>query len=289
MADSSINTERVNTALEYMENRLGDAPSLDAVARAAHCSKYHFHRMFSRYTGMSMHAYLRRRRLTEGARRLACSKTSIIHIALSTGYESQQAFADAFAEMYKTPPGQYRKKGVFYPLQLPIRFKGGPLATLDSRWSVERSVPSDMPGWMELASLVVDGYPYFRESEFAASLHQHIRRGEALVLKDGETAIGGLLYSSAARHIGFLAVHPLYRGTNAARLLLARLLEAVPAKGGEIGISTFREGDRADARHRGELISLGFGQRELSIDHGYPTQKLALSRECVEKGGWNNG
>ena len=43
-----------------------------------------------------------------------------VEIALSCGYESQQAFTAAFKEMYKLPPARYRAQGVFYPLQLPL-------------------------------------------------------------------------------------------------------------------------------------------------------------------------
>ena len=45
----------------------------------------------------------------------------------------------------------------------------------------------------------------------------------------------------------------------------------------KIGDITFREGDRADTGHRALLIQLGFAERELLIEYGYPTQRFALS------------
>jgi len=45
------------------------------------------------------HAYLQRRRLTEAAKLLVFSNTSILEIALISGYESQQAFTERFKAM----------------------------------------------------------------------------------------------------------------------------------------------------------------------------------------------
>ena len=45
--------------------------------------------------------YLQRRRLTEAARFLCHTKRTIAEIALSVGYESQQAFTAIFKKLYK--------------------------------------------------------------------------------------------------------------------------------------------------------------------------------------------
>ena len=42
----------------------------------------------------------------------------------------------------------------------------------------------------------------------------------------------------------------------------------------EISTTTYRERDRADTGHRALLLELGFAQRELLTEFGYPTQRL---------------
>ncbi len=54
MPGNDLDVKRINAALDYMETHLADAPPLDRVAQAAHCSKFHFHRLFTRYAGMRL-------------------------------------------------------------------------------------------------------------------------------------------------------------------------------------------------------------------------------------------
>jgi hypothetical protein len=47
--------------------------------------------------------------------------------------------------------------------------------------------------------------------------------------------------------------------------------------GQEISMTTYREGDKADTGHRDLLKRLGFAERELLIEYGYPTQRFVFS------------
>ena len=116
-----IRLAMIGTAPDFIETHLDDGVALADVARSAHYSKYHLHRAFSGILGITPHQYARRRRLTEAARRLVRFQTPLRDLALTAGYQSQQAFSDAFCAMYKIPPAEYRRLRVFYPLQLPIR------------------------------------------------------------------------------------------------------------------------------------------------------------------------
>lgn len=49
-------------------------------------------------------------------------------------------------------------------------------------------------------------------------------------------------------------------------------------------MTTFREGDRADTGHRDGLKRLGFAERELLVEFGYPTQRFVLQKEKLEGG-----
>lgn len=71
----------------------------------------------------TMHEYVQRRQLTEGANLLVFSEKPIIEIAILAGYEAQQAFTSIFTAMYKQSPSQYRYNEKFYTLQLRFRLE----------------------------------------------------------------------------------------------------------------------------------------------------------------------
>lgn len=50
--------------------------------------------------------------------------------------------------------------------------------------------------------------------------------------------------------------------------------EYLPGK--ELSITTYRDKDRADTGYRKELLQLGFAEREMLTEFGYPTQRFVL-------------
>lgn len=275
---------RISAAIEYLETHLPEKVSLEEVAGAAFCSKYHFHRLFTASMGITVHDYLQRRRLTEAARALVHTETPILHIALAAGYESQQSFATVFKTMYKAPPGRFRQAASFYPLQLPADLADGhpPLipAGGGAHWgrAVRLAVPADIPAWMRLVRQAVDGFPCLDEGEYADTLRERIARERAYILTDGDLAAGAMIISRDAGAIEFLAVHPFCRRTGVMEAMLDRILSELPGNRREIGITTYREGDRADTGHRRTLKKLGFVEAEFLTEFGYPTQKFILAR-----------
>ena len=81
----------ITRVIAYIEAHLNEKLDLDTVASAVHYSKYHLHRMFTDTVGMTIHDYVRRRRLTEAAKLLVFSDLPILEVALAAGYESRQA------------------------------------------------------------------------------------------------------------------------------------------------------------------------------------------------------
>ena len=61
------------------------------------------------------------------------------------------------------------------------------------------------------------------------------------------------------------------------RVLFLDVLLETYLPGKEISMTTYREGDRADTGHRELLKNLGFAERELIIEYGYPTQCFTIS------------
>ena len=273
---------KMETAIEYIETHLDGRLNLDRVADAVHYSKYHLHRMFSETTGMTIHDYIQRRQLTEAAKLLVFSEKPILEIALICGYESQQAFSAVFKAMYKTSPAQYRAHCVFYPLQLRFTLRKNAGKTVFTQDDVCLAEKADIPAWMELMRLVIDGYPAMDEADYLKKLNQFIEERRALVLKEREVLIGVLAFSDQSGSIEFLGVHPQCRNQGIQKLFLDALMERY-LPGREICMTTYREGDKADTGHRDLLRQLGFAERELLVEFGYPTQRFVLSPRCEEE------
>ena len=272
----------IETVIDYIESHLDERLNLEKVSEAVHYSKYHLHRMFTNTVGMTIHDYMQRRQLTEAAKLLVFSSKPIIEVAFLCGYESQQAFSSVFKAMYKVPPAQYRDKGTFYPLQL--------------RFALHKDIPSkvftkddiciaeirDIPAWMDLMRLVIDGYPVMDEENYLNEITRAIEEKRALILKEGNILIGAMIFSRCSGSIDFLGIHPQYRNQDIQKLFLEILLESyLPDQ--EINMTTYREGDKADTGYRTLLKNLGFAERELLIEFGYPTQRFVLKPLNKEK------
>lgn len=82
---------------------------------------------------------------------------------------------------------------MFYPLQLRFVLNENPAKlgeAFDWKRRITMAEENDVSGWMELVRLVIDGFPYLDEEQYVARLREYIGRGQALILKDGDTAIG---------------------------------------------------------------------------------------------------
>ncbi len=109
---------QIHTLCLQMERHLSTPFPFSLWAKHCHYSPYHLRHLFTETIGVPPHQYLRRRRLTEAARQLVFSSQPLLEIAFSAGYESQQAFSDAFRRLYHMSPARFRARGFFYPLQL---------------------------------------------------------------------------------------------------------------------------------------------------------------------------
>ena len=263
----------VTKVISYIESHLDRQLNLNTVSKAVHYSKYHLHRMFVQTVGMTLHDYVLRRRLTEAAKLLVFSHKPIIEIALICGYESQQAFSVMFKHMYKTTPAEYRKNRAFYPLQLRFSLCKNDPHHIFGTDDIVPAKRSDLAAWMELMRLVIDGYPVMNESQYLSEITKCVDKGSALVIKDGKMLVGALAFSKETGSIDFLGIHPQYKNRGIQKLFLQALADRY-LPGQEISMTTFREGDKADTGYRDLLKQLGFAERELLTEFGYPTQRF---------------
>lgn len=269
---------KIESVIDYIETHLNEKLTLDTIAAAIHYSKYHLSRLFVDTVGLHINEYIKRRQLTEAAKLLIFSEKPIIDIALLCGYQSQQAFSSAFKSMYKAPPAEYRATHSFYPLQLRFTLEKNyshPLFSIDH---IRLANETDIPAWMNLMHLVIDGYPEMNEEDYLTQLKIGISEQRALVLKDDALLIGAMLFNRHTGSIDYWGVHPQYRNTGIHKLFIDALLHTyLPNQ--DISMTTYRAGDKADTGHRALLYTLGFAERELLVEYGYPTQKFVLSPE----------
>ncbi len=268
--------------IDYIEDHLDGKLDLEKVSEAVHYSKYHLHRMFTGTVGMTIHDYVQRRQLTEAAKLLVFSDKPIIEIAFICGYESQQAFSSAFKSMYKIPPPQYRDNRTFYPLQLRFALHKDTTKKVFDKEDICYAEKTDIPSWMNLMRLVIDGYPVMNESDYLKEITKAIEEKRALILKEKDFLIGAMTFSDHSGSIDFLGIHPQYRNQGIQKLFLDVLLE-VYLPGQEISMTTYREGDKADTGYRDLLKNLGFAERELLTEFGYPTQRFVLPVQDQEE------
>ena len=263
----------LSKAIAFIEANLQEKLDLEQVASALHYSKYHLHRMFTQTVGLTIHEYVRRRQLTEAARGLIFSNRSILDIALSAGYRSQQTFSGVFKDMYKMTPAQFRQAGAFYPLQLEYTLEVPSKVVRLTKDEIRLAQSEDMAAWMSLTWQVVDGYPHLVEEEYLESLRQSIAQKRALILFDDTLAIASMIFSRCSGHIHFWAVHPQYRSRGIWELFLDKLTtDLLPGR--SLTTTTYRAGDKADTGYRQELIRLGFREDALLTEFGYPTQRF---------------
>ncbi|MCZ4246214.1 AraC family transcriptional regulator [Bacillus amyloliquefaciens] len=119
----------MNRALTYIEENLTNDIDFKEAAKLAFCSEYHFKRMFSFLTGISLSEYIRRRRLTLAAFELKDRSAKVIDIAIKYGYHSPDSFARAFQHLHGIRPSEAKHNGhslKAYPrMTFQLSIKGG--------------------------------------------------------------------------------------------------------------------------------------------------------------------
>lgn len=90
----------LSDSIEYIEGNLTNELDIKNIAKAAISSPYHYQRMFYMLTGITVHQYIRNRRLSLAASELATTNIKVIDVAIKYGYESSEAFSRALKKMH---------------------------------------------------------------------------------------------------------------------------------------------------------------------------------------------
>ena len=106
---SSLDARRLKRVLDFIEAHLASDISLDDLAAEACLSPFHFSRLFREATGLSPCRYVTDRRIQAAQKMLAVEQSSLVQVALDTGFGSQGNFTRAFRKATGLTPGQYRE------------------------------------------------------------------------------------------------------------------------------------------------------------------------------------
>lgn len=108
--DQRSYTARINRVLDYVDAHLVDKLDLATLARVAHVSEWHFHRVFQALTGETPGDWVRRRRLEVAAMRLlAARRDPVLKIAFEVGFRSPEVFTRAFVSQFGVTPSAWRR------------------------------------------------------------------------------------------------------------------------------------------------------------------------------------
>lgn len=99
---------RVNRAIDHVVRNLGEPLRLEEVARAAHFSPFHFHRVFQSVVGETLGQFVKRLRLERALQMMShAPKTSLTRIALECGFASSSDFSRGFKQRYGVAPSRF--------------------------------------------------------------------------------------------------------------------------------------------------------------------------------------
>lgn len=108
---ASTYAARFRRVLDFIDVHLDEPLTVEQLSRVAHFSKFHFHRQFSDYVGVTPSRYILQARLRRASYRLAFNPLeSITDIALQAGYERPESFSRAFKESFGQTPSAFREK-----------------------------------------------------------------------------------------------------------------------------------------------------------------------------------
>lgn len=131
---------RIFRSIEFIEQNMFEPVDVHDIARASHYSTYHFCRIFRSLVGDTPKEYLRKRRLTIAAERLAQGETSILDIALDCQFESHASFTRSFKQLFKVTPEQYRERADPFRLIYKDQFSPHMLHHLQTRLAMEPEI-----------------------------------------------------------------------------------------------------------------------------------------------------
>lgn len=119
-----MKNKNIAKALDYIESHLKDDTKLNitALSKIAGYSEYHFLRLFRENVGYTPADYIRKRRISEIAKRIGESRP-ISEIAFEYGFNSKENFTRAFKSEHNILPTEFKNANCSLRLFEPFEFQ----------------------------------------------------------------------------------------------------------------------------------------------------------------------
>lgn len=99
----------IEEAIQLLERDFNQDINLDSISRQIGISKYHFSRLFKRYTGYSPYEYILNYRLSQSKSLLKSTELPIYEIAYKVGFNSSSHFIKQFRKQEGITPLKFRE------------------------------------------------------------------------------------------------------------------------------------------------------------------------------------
>ena len=99
-------SELINEVIEYIEEHITEELSLESIANQFFISKFHLAREFKKYSSVSLHQYIKLKRLIL-AKEYILKNTAILDVYALCGFGDYSNFFRAFKQGYGITPRQY--------------------------------------------------------------------------------------------------------------------------------------------------------------------------------------
>ncbi|TWT01492.1 AraC family transcriptional regulator [Planomicrobium sp. CPCC 101079] len=145
----------MNEAMHYIEEHLDEKIDFDEVAAIAGVSEYHFRKLFSYLSGMTLSGYIRSRRLSQAALDLQEGER-VLDVAVKYGYDSADGFSRAFREWSGVNPSDMKNSTAFklFPrLTFQLTIRGG----MDMEYRIEEKAAFKLVGLKKRVPIVFEG------------------------------------------------------------------------------------------------------------------------------------
>lgn len=111
--EDSFYKQRINSAIDYIEENINTKLTLNELAKVAGFSKYHFHRIFKTVVGETLNCYIKRIKMEKVFKQLLINKNKpLTEIAFDMGFNSSANFSRDFYNYFKVSPSEIRNLNV---------------------------------------------------------------------------------------------------------------------------------------------------------------------------------
>lgn len=146
-----------NSAIGRIEELLEGDIDVQELAQMVLTSEFHFRRMFSVLSGMTLSEYIRRRRLTVAASAVLEGGEAIQDIAVRFGYSSADAFSRAFRAVHGVGPKDARESGAILRSQPRLVFTLNIVGAEQMNYRFETRQPFTLIGLKRRMNIVFEG------------------------------------------------------------------------------------------------------------------------------------